>query len=77
MSVTDLALPDDVAVLDATDDPGAFVIAALDRAKAWLAQATVTTLPEVVDAKAKAGCCPWWRQLRAVQGGGSRPPAGS
>lgn len=49
-----VALPDDVAVLDAVDDPGAFVVAALDRAKAWLAQATTTDLPEVVENKRRA-----------------------
>lgn len=54
MSVTDLALPADAAVLDATADPGAFIVAALDRAKAWLAQATVTSLPDVVEQKHRA-----------------------
>lgn len=48
------ALPADAAVLDAMSDPGQMVVAMLDRAKSWLAQAQTTDLPEVVDAKAKA-----------------------
>jgi hypothetical protein len=47
-------LPDDAAVLDTVNDPGAFVVAALDRAKSWLAQATTADLPEVVEQKARA-----------------------
>lgn len=49
-----LALPDDAAVLDAAADPGAFVVAALDRAKAWLATASSTDLPDVVENKRRA-----------------------
>jgi len=51
---TALALPDDAAVLDAVSDPGAFCLAALGRAKAWLQQATATDLPEVMEVKARA-----------------------
>lgn len=48
------ALPDDAAVLEAVADPGAYMVVALGRAKAWLEQARVTDLPDVVEAKARA-----------------------
>lgn len=54
MSGTELVLPEDMAVLDTVNDPGAFALAALDRAKSWLAQATTADLPEVVEQKARA-----------------------
>lgn len=49
-----LALPADTDVLDAASDPGAFVIASLERARSWLAQASTTDLPDLVEAKARA-----------------------
>ena len=52
--MSEIALPDDVAVIDAAGDPAQFVVQALDRAKAWLAQATTTDLPEVVENKRRA-----------------------
>ncbi len=54
MTLDLVPLPADTDVLDATTDPGAFVIASLGRAKAWLEQAKVTDLEAVTDAKAKA-----------------------
>jgi hypothetical protein len=40
--------------LDAANDPGASVVAALETAKGWLEQARVIDLPNVVEAKARA-----------------------
>jgi hypothetical protein len=47
-------LPESTELIDASGDPGAFVVAAVGRAKRWLEQATTTDLPAVVDAKARA-----------------------
>jgi hypothetical protein len=53
--VTALAtLPASPTVLASEDDPGTFVLAALDHAKQWLQQATTTDLPTIVEARARA-----------------------
>jgi hypothetical protein len=52
--VSAIALPEDAQILNTVDDPGAFALQALDRAKSWLVQAQVSDLPEIVEAKARA-----------------------
>jgi hypothetical protein len=47
-------LPESNALVSIAEDPGAVVVAALAQAKEWLARATTTDLPELVEAKARA-----------------------
>jgi hypothetical protein len=51
---TVVALPETPDLIEASGDPGAFVVAALDHARTWLQHATTTDLPSVIEAKARA-----------------------
>lgn len=53
-ATTALALPDDVAVLDAAADPGVYLVTALGNAKAWLEQVAPDDLPRIVEEKSRA-----------------------
>jgi hypothetical protein len=54
MNAQVVPLPASTSALDASNDPGAFVVAALTSAKGWLEQAQVVDLPDVAEAKARA-----------------------